>query len=120
VRGGLGIDVLEVERLGRALRRHPRLAERVFTHAERAYAAERACPERHLAARFAAKEAVVKALGLGGALCLREIEVIAGEPPRVCLAGRAARAAAGMRIEVSLTHSRQIAAAVASASAEPA
>ena len=110
---GVGIDLLEIDRLERALERHPRLAERVFTPAERAYAGARARPGRHLAARFAAKEAVVKALGLSGGFGLREIEVVAGEPPTVRLSGRAAAAAAGTPIEVSLTHSREFAAAVA-------
>jgi holo-[acyl-carrier protein] synthase len=110
---GVGIDLLEIDRLERALRRHPRLAARVFSEAERRYAAARARPARHLAARFAAKEAVVKALGLSGGFGLAEIEVLAGEPPSVRLAGRAAEAAAGGRIAVSLTHSRDFAAAVA-------
>lgn len=110
---GVGIDLLEIERLERALERYPRLAERVFTEAERDYAAARARPGRHLAARFAAKEAVVKALGLSGGFGLREIEVVAGEPPRVSLSGGAAEAAAGEQVEISLTHSRDFAAAVA-------
>lgn len=109
---GIGIDVLEIERLEGALQRHPRLAQRLFSERELAYANERARPGRHLAARFAAKEAVVKALGLRG-FGLREIEVLAGEPPSVELSGRAAEAAAGSRIHVSLTHSRDTAAAVA-------
>jgi holo-[acyl-carrier protein] synthase len=113
VASGLGIDLLEIERLERALERHPRLAERVFTKAERDYAAARARPGRHLAARFAAKEAVVKALGLSGGFGLRDIEVVAGEPPGVRLSGRAAKAANGEQIDVSLTHSRDYAAAVA-------
>jgi len=110
---GVGIDLLEIDRLERALERHPRLAERVFTEGEREYAAARARPARHLAARFAAKEAVVKALGLSGGFDLREIEVVAGEPPTVRLSGRAAKAADGDEVEVSLTHSRDYAAAVA-------
>lgn len=110
---GVGIDLLEIERLERALERHPRLAERVFTEAERDYAAARARPGRHLAARFAAKEAVVKALGLEGGFGLREIEVVAGEPPTVRLSGRAAEIADGEQLDVSLTHSRDYAAAVA-------
>jgi holo-[acyl-carrier protein] synthase len=110
---GVGIDLLEIERLERALSRHPRLADRLFTSAEREYSAARARPGRHLAARFAAKEAVVKALGLSGGFGLREVEVLAGEPPTVRLSGRAAAAAAGRRIDVSLTHSRETAAAVA-------
>jgi holo-[acyl-carrier protein] synthase len=109
----LGIDLLEIARLERALQRHPRLAERVFTEGERAYAADRARPGRHLAARFAAKEAAVKALGLSSGFGLREIEVLAGEPPRLRLSGRAAAAAGGRKIGVSLTHSREFAAAVA-------
>lgn len=110
---GVGIDLLEIDRLERALERRPRLAERVFTEAERDYAAARARPARHLAARFAAKEAVVKALGLGDGFGLREIEVVPGEPPRARLEGRAAAAAAGRRVEISLTHSKEFAAAVA-------
>jgi holo-[acyl-carrier protein] synthase len=110
---GVGIDLLEIDRLERALQRHPRLAERVFSEAEREYAAARARPARHLAARFAAKEAVVKALGLSGGFGLAEIEVVAGEPPSLRLSGRAAQAAAGEQIAISLTHSRDFAAAVA-------
>jgi holo-[acyl-carrier protein] synthase len=110
---GVGIDLLEIDRLERALERHPRLAARVFTAGEREYAAARARPARHLAARFAAKEAVVKALGLTGGFGLREIEVVAGEPPTVRLSGRAADAAGDEQIKVSLTHSRDFAAAVA-------
>ena len=113
MKSGVGIDLLEIERMERALQRYPRLAARVFTPAERDYAAARARPGRHLAARFAAKEAVVKALALSGGFGLAEIEVVAGEPPTVRLAGRAAEAAAGRRVEVSLTHSRDFAAAVA-------
>ena len=109
----IGIDLLEIDRLERALERHPRLAERIFTVAERDYAAARARPGRHLAARFAAKEAVVKALGLNDGFGLGEIEVFAGEPPTVRLFGRAARAAAGRGVAISLTHSRDNAAAVA-------
>jgi holo-[acyl-carrier protein] synthase len=110
---GVGIDLLEIDRLERALRRRPRLAERVFTEAERSYAAARARPARHLAARFAAKEAVVKALAPSRGLGFREIEVVAGEPPTVRLSGRAAEAAGGRKVDVSLTHSRDSAAAVA-------
>lgn len=110
---GVGIDLLEIDRLERALQRRPRLAERLFTAAEREYAAARARPGRHLAARFAAKEAVVKALGMSGGFGFREIEVVAGEPPTVRLSGRAAEAAGGRRIDISLTHSRDNAAAVA-------
>jgi holo-[acyl-carrier protein] synthase len=116
---GVGIDLLEIERMERALERHPRLAERVFTSGEREYAAARSRPGRHLAARFAAKEAVVKALGLTGGFSLREIEVVAGEPPTVRLSGHAAEAAKGLRVDISLSHSRDNAAAIAVAERLP-
>ena len=114
--GGIGLDLLEVDRLEAALARRPRLAERLFSDAERAYAAARARPAMHLAARFCAKEAVAKALGLEvwGPL---EVEVLRGAdgPPRVALAGRAAERAAelGVEVRVSLTHTRGMAGAVA-------
>jgi holo-[acyl-carrier protein] synthase len=109
---GIGIDVIEIERIERALERRPRLRERLFTKAELAYADERSRPGRHLAARFAAKEAVIKALG-GSGVSPAEIEVVAGEPPTIALSGAAARASDGREISVSLTHSRDVAAAVA-------
>ena len=113
MRSGVGIDLLEIERLERALQRYPRLAGRVFSDGERRYAMARARPGRHLAARFAAKEAVVKALGLDGGFGLAGIEILAGAPPVVRLSGHAAEVAAGRRVDVSLTHSRDFAAAVA-------
>ena len=111
----IGVDLLEVERLERALERRPRLAERLFTDGERAYAAERARPAVHLAARFCAKEAVAKALGLEG-WSFRDVEVVATTAaPEVRLSGAAAERALelGVSAEVSLTHTRTTAAAVA-------
>jgi holo-[acyl-carrier protein] synthase len=113
----VGIDLLEIERLERALERRPRLAERLFTDSERLYAASRARPGQHLAARFCAKEAVAKALGLE-AWSFRDVEVLQAEgggQPAVRLSGKAAaRASAlGVRVSVSLTHTRGQAAAVA-------
>ena len=110
---GIGIDLIEIDRVERALERRPRLADRLFRPGELSACRDRARPGRHLAARFAAKEAVTKALGLRNGFGLRDIEVIAGEPPAVRLSGRAAEAAAGERVEVSLTHSNDFAAAVA-------
>jgi holo-[acyl-carrier protein] synthase len=107
----VGIDLIEIERIERALERRPRLAERLFTEGELAYARDRARPGRHLAARFAAKEAVIKVLGTG--VPPREIEVVSGEPPRLELHGRAATLAGDAEIAISLTHSRESAAAVA-------
>jgi holo-[acyl-carrier protein] synthase len=107
----VGIDLIEIDRIERALERRPRLAERLFTAGELAYAEKRARPGRHLAARFAAKEAVIKALGQG--VPPREIEVVGGEPPTVRLHGQAAEVAGDAQIAISLTHSRESAAAVA-------
>jgi len=111
VPAGIGIDLIEIERVERALERRPRLAERLFTQGELSYARERARPGRHLAARFAAKEAVVKALGTG--VPPGQVEIQAGEPPEVRLSGQAAEVAGGREISISLTHSRDTAAAVA-------
>ena len=107
-------------RLERALERHPRLATRLFSDAELDYAGSRPRPGRHLAARFAAKEAAVKALGVGP-LGLGEVEVVPGPPPRLRLAGRAAEVAAerGVGLEVSLSHSRETAVAVVLATSQP-
>ncbi len=111
----VGLDLLEVERLERALERRPRLAERLFTDAERHYAAARARPVMHLAARFCAKEAVAKALGLT-AWSWRDVEVVATDAaPLVRLSGSAARRAEelGVTASVSLTHTHHTAGAVA-------
>jgi holo-[acyl-carrier protein] synthase len=104
--GGIGIDLLEIERLERALERRPRLAVRLFTERERAYAERRARPGQHLAARFCAKEAVAKALRLD-AWSWQDIEVIEG--PELVLHG----ALSGRDVDVSLTHSKGMAGAVA-------
>lgn len=115
-RPAIGLDLLEIERLERALRRRPRLAERLFTEGERAYAAARARPGQHLAARFCAKEAVAKALELEG-LNFREVEVVNADSgaPRVRLTGAAAARAdqLGVRVAISLSHTDTEAGAVA-------
>ncbi len=111
----IGIDLIEIERLERALERRPRLAERVFSEAEIAFAELRRRPGRHLAARFAAKEAALKALGLGG-LRLHEVEVEGGgdSAPRLRLHGSARETAErrGIELSLSLSHSRELATAV--------
>jgi holo-[acyl-carrier protein] synthase len=112
----IGLDLLEIDRLEQALERHPGLGERLFTDAERAYAATSGRPARHLAARFCAKEAVSKALRMD-VLRPREIEVVGGgdQPPSVALHGAAAARAAelGVRVHLSLTHTQTTAGAVA-------
>ena len=113
---GVGLDLLEIDRLEDALKRRPGLAERLFTDGERAHAAASARPARHLAARFCAKEAVTKALEME-VLRPRDIEVVGGgnHPPGVALHGAAAARAAelGVSVRVSLTHTRTTAGAVA-------
>lgn len=111
---GIGIDIVEVGRLERALDRYPRLEGRLFTEREVAYCGERRRPGRHLAARFAAKEAAVKALGLTIGYPLSEIEVEPGAPPSLRLHGTVGRRVAEeeLTLSLSLTHEREIAAAI--------
>ena len=109
---GIGVDLVHVPRIRQAIERwQERFLERVFTADEIAYARRRRDPAEHLAARFAAKEAALKALGTGLSMGVRwrEVEVrrARGEPPRLALSGRTAAlgAARGVRVlHVSLTH----------------
>jgi holo-[acyl-carrier protein] synthase len=110
----VGVDLIEIGRIARALER-PGFRERVFTHAEREYCDSRAHPAQHYAARFAGKEAVGKALGCGVNFTWREIEIAGRPKPEVRLSGRtlafAGRVRAG-RIDLSMTHSKELAAAI--------
>ena len=120
---GVGIDIMEIDRFAEALARRPRLADRCFTPDEAAYCASRAFPPQHFAARFAAKEAVGKALGIGMTRW-REVEVVRGRgAPSVRLHGRYAARAERIgvtHIHLSLTHGQLSAAAVAVAEGRPA
>ena len=111
----LGLDLIEIERIRSALAR-PRFRERCFTEAERSYCDSRANPAQSYAARFAGKEAVGKALGCGVRFTWKEIE-IAGRPrPTVSLSGKTRAWAERMKtgeIDVSMTNSKGMAAAVA-------
>ena len=111
----VGVDLIEIPRIARALERYPGFRERCFTDAERAYCDGRPHPAQHYAARFAGKEAVGKALGSGVHFTWREIEIAGRPKPGVRLSGRtrawAERVGAG-RIELSMTHSRELATAV--------
>jgi holo-[acyl-carrier protein] synthase len=113
---GIGIDLLEIDRMERALARRPRLADRLFTPGEQDYARTRGQAAKHLAARFCAKEAVAKALDLRVWSPL-DVEVVpTGGAPEVRLTGHAAARAAELGvsdIRLSLTHSRGMAGAVA-------
>lgn len=120
---GIGVDVMEIDRFAEALARRPRLAERCFTEAEAAYCVSKPFPPQHYAARFAAKEAVGKALGRGMTRW-REVEVVRGRgAPTVALHGHYLEWAARLgveRIHLSITHSRGVAVAVAVAERESA
>lgn len=111
----IGVDLIEIARVASALARYPSFRERVFTNAERAYCDSRPNPPQHYAARFAAKEAVGKALGCGVRFTWHEIEVAGRPKPTVTLTGKTAawaeRVGAG-EIDLSMTHSREIAAAI--------
>ncbi len=112
---GVGIDLLEIERLERALERRPALAQRLFTDDERAYAVGRARPGQHLAARFCAKEAVAKALGME-AWSWQEVEIVStAAAPELRLSGAVAARADELNVSVSisLTHTETTAGAVA-------
>lgn len=115
---GVGTDLVEVSQMRSALTRRPGLRERLFTDAEWEYAHRHRDPMPHLAARFAAKEAVMKSLGRGiGAMGFNEIEVrnLDGGAPVVEVVGRAAAVAreAGVdRFQISLTHTPTMAHAV--------
>src|SRR5436190_12378926 len=109
------MDLIEIDRIARALER-PRFRERVYTEAERAYCDSKANPAQSYAARFAGKEAVGKALGCGVNFTWHEIEIVGRPKPSVRLTGSVAafaeRVGAGA-IDLSMTHSRGMAGAVA-------
>jgi holo-[acyl-carrier protein] synthase len=119
---GIGVDAVDVARFRTVLGRRPGLGRRLFTDAERSYAESGKDPGSRLAARFAAKEAVLKALGVGiGAADFHDVEVVRDDngAPGLALAGRAARLAAarGVRFwHLSLSHTDLV--AVASVVAE--
>jgi holo-[acyl-carrier protein] synthase len=113
----VGLDVIEIGRISSALERYEAFRERCFTEAERAYCESRPNPAQHYAARFAGKEAVGKALGYGvaRAFAWKDVEIAGRPKPDVLLSGRiadwAARVGAGS-IDLSMTHSKELAAAV--------
>ena len=114
----MGIDLIEIERIRRALERHPGFRERCFTEAERAYCDSRRNPAESYAGRFAGKEAVGKALGFGvaRAFAWQEVEIVGRPKPAVRLSGRLAARAEALgvgSVDLSMTHSRELAQAVA-------
>lgn len=114
----VGTDLIEIERVRRALERYARFRERCFSEAERAYCDSRPDPAQSYAGRFAGKEAVGKALGVGvaRAFAWREVEIVGRPKPAVRLRGRLAARAQELgvgAIDLSITHSRELAQAVA-------
>ncbi|MGI6591012.1 MAG: holo-ACP synthase [Eggerthellaceae bacterium] len=119
---GLGIDIVDIDRMRAILSRTPSFARRVFSEEERAYCDATANPEAHYATRFAAKEAVLKALGTGFSQGIRprdiEVKRNAKGQPRVVLYGAAKRAAEGqgvlsLPVSLSFTHAEAVACAMA-------
>ena len=114
----IGVDLIEIARVRQTLAKYSGFRERCFTEAEQAYCDSRPNPAQHYAARFAGKEAVGKALGFGVAVnfAWREVEIVGRPKPSVRLSGRLAERAAGLgarEVELSMTHSKELAAAVA-------
>ncbi len=114
----VGTDLIEIARVRRSLDRYARFRDRCFTPAEQAYCDSRPNPAQSYAGRFAGKEAVGKALGFGvaRAFAWTEIEIVGRPKPSVQLSGRVAAWAARMgagSIDLSMTHSRELAQAVA-------
>ncbi len=113
---GIGLDATDIPRIADTLERYgERFLRRVFTDEEIAYCKRRRNPAPHLAGRFAAKEAAMKALGTGHSrgVLWKDIEVVrGGGPPRLQLYGGAARRADAMNVRGSLltiTHSETLA-----------
>ena len=113
---GLGVDATEIDRIAAAIERYgDRFIRRVFTEAEIAYCTRRRVPAIHLAGRFAAKEAGMKALGTGHSqnVLWRDVEVVrAGGPPRLLFHGGAGERFSAMDAErslLSITHSETLA-----------
>jgi len=127
---GVGVDAVDVDRFRRVLDRRPGIARRLFTDGERADAARSADVAQRLAARFAAKEATMKALGHGiGAFALRDVEVVrsagggaAAGAPSLRLAAGAAALARDRRVahwHLSMTHTAHVAVAMVVAERGP-
>lgn len=110
---GVGTDIIETERIRELCERDDAFCERVFTEAERDYSLGKPSKYLHLAARFAAKEAVAKALG--GPFSWDEVEVVNNSDgkPMVNLYGRAKAAAGNATVHLSVSHTKHYASAVA-------
>jgi holo-[acyl-carrier protein] synthase len=118
---GLGIDAVDIDRFRATVARRPTMVQRLFTMGERSYASGLADPVPSLAVRFAAKEAVMKALGVGvGAFAWQDVEIVRSDSGRPSLRVTGAAAALATRQgvgawHVSLTHTAALAEAVVAA-----
>lgn len=110
---GIGTDIIEVDRVKESMDRHEGFARRVFTAAEQDYCMSRGNPWQHFAGRFAAKEAVAKALGVS--LSWLDVEIVPRESggPEVRLLNAAAAIAGGRRVMVTIAHCKLYATAYA-------
>lgn len=115
---GIGIDIVEVRRISRALQGGDEMANRVFTESEREYCHARKNKFQHFAGRFAAKEAALKALGTGWQEGIRwkDVEVVPGElgKPLLNFRGRAKEileASGASQAHVTITHAKEYAVA---------
>jgi holo-[acyl-carrier protein] synthase len=111
---GLGIDMVEVGRIKRALNRWgERFLHRVFTSEERDYCTRKAFPEQSLAARFAAKEAVLKAIGTGlsGGIRWTDVRIVNGKSgrPEVRLGKNITQRIGNKKILLSISHTKEFA-----------
>lgn len=122
---GVGVDIVEIDRLRRAMEDNPNFIRRMFTDEERAYCENSGRTAAHYAARFAAREAVLKALGTGFSqgVGMQDVSVAHSSTgrPIVVLAGRAAEIAAEQGVQeiaLSLSFTREVAIANAVAVTE--
>ena len=116
---GIGTDLVELDRFRATLERTPGIKDRTFTAAEREYADAKSDPIERYAARWAAKEAVMKAMGVGlGGVAMADIEVVKDDAgaPSILLHDTAAAKAAELGItqwKITITHTESLAQAIA-------
>jgi holo-[acyl-carrier-protein] synthase len=122
---GTGTDIMEIDRVKKAIQRNPRLLDRLFTECEITYFQSRNMNVQHIAGGFCAKEAVVKALGTGvRGFAWRDVEILRGKSgkPMVKLYNKAKEIAADSNIStifISISHSENYAMAIAIAELLP-
>jgi len=114
---GIGVDSVDVPRFREMMERRPGLLDKLFTEGERVYAAQHNDPAPNFAVRFAAKEATMKAMGVGlGAFGFQDVEVVRADTgvPSLRLSGAAAELSAQLGVSswrLSLTHTCAVATA---------